>query len=196
MYELSCGLSKFTATVLDNILVFKGISEDLNANLDLAIRVSVSCRVFFSVSICVLVFYKNWYIFPSIHAILRYSRLYVMFIFCLCRVVFFVVFYLFFRVVSNSYFCHVVSYVVSKIARSTPPIKVTTFFDTGATQTIANLIVLSNSFWKKQKTYFKTVDENVFLQILSAILFSFKFSQVVKLLKEYYDHHSHKRLSN
>ena len=41
----------------------------------------VSCCVFFSVSIRVLVFFKNWHIFLAIHAILRYSCLPVVFIF-------------------------------------------------------------------------------------------------------------------
>ena len=42
------------------------------------------------------------------------------------------------------------------------PIQVTAFFDTGATQTIANPLVLSFSMWKEQTIFFKTTDENVF----------------------------------
>ena len=58
--------------------------------LDLTIRVFVSCscfsrvvscRVFFPLSIRVLVFHKNWHIFHAIHAILRYSCFRVVFIF-------------------------------------------------------------------------------------------------------------------
>ena len=48
----------------------------------------VSWRVFFFISIRVLVFFKNWHIFLTIHAILRYSCLRVVFIFLSvsCRV--------------------------------------------------------------------------------------------------------------
>ena len=42
------------------------------------------------------------------------------------------------------------------------PIQVTAFFDTGAAQTIANLLILLSSMWKEQKTFFKTADENIF----------------------------------
>ena len=58
--------------------------------LDLAIRVFVLCSCFFCVVSCffshvmscrVLVLYKNWYIFPSIHTILTYSYIHVVFIF-------------------------------------------------------------------------------------------------------------------
>ena len=42
------------------------------------------------------------------------------------------------------------------------PIKVTAFFDTSASQTIANPLILSSSMWKEQKTFFKTADESIF----------------------------------
>ena len=42
------------------------------------------------------------------------------------------------------------------------PIQVTAFFDTGATQTITNPLVLLSLMWKEQKTFFKTADENIF----------------------------------
>ena len=75
------------------------------------------CRVFFLMSIRVLVFYKNWNIFPLIHTILRYSCFRVVFIFLSvsCRVFFRIL--IIFAYVSNSYSCRL--RIISKITKST-----------------------------------------------------------------------------
>ena len=106
----------------------------------------VSCRVFFSVLIRVLVFFKNWHVFLAIHAILRYSCLRVVFIFlsvsCQIRI----------RVVFVS--CR---RVVSRIARSTCSnvnLSYTCFIDK-TTNISHHLISLRSSschhFWPTEK---------------------------------------------
>ena len=80
---------------------------------------SISCHIFFIISIRILVFYKNWHIFSVIHIILRYSCLRVVFIFlsvsCFLPYFnyFFVSYQIYIRIVFVSY-----RHIVSNITRT------------------------------------------------------------------------------
>ncbi|KAK6230950.1 hypothetical protein QUC31_002468 [Theobroma cacao] len=68
-----------------------------------------------------------------------------------------------------------------------PPIQVTTFFDTSVAQAIANPIVLPSSLWKNQKTYFRIVDESTFATDFISQLVTIEFFPRISITQRILD---------